>query len=113
SSGPTDFIRPGHVFPLRAREGGVLRRAGHTEAAVDLAKLAGLPPVAVICEILNEDGSTARLPQLEAFAAEHKITLVSIAQIIKHRSRRERLVRKVAETDIPTPYGQFRAHAYE
>jgi 3,4-dihydroxy 2-butanone 4-phosphate synthase/GTP cyclohydrolase II len=113
AAGPYDFIRPGHVFPLRAREGGVLRRAGHTEAAVDLAKLAGLPPIAVICEVLNEDGSTARLPQLEKFAAEHSLTLVSIAQIIKHRSQRERLVRKVAETDIPTPYGPFRAHAYE
>jgi 3,4-dihydroxy 2-butanone 4-phosphate synthase / GTP cyclohydrolase II len=113
ASGPNDFIRPGHVFPLRAREGGVLRRAGHTEAAVDLAKLAGLPPIAVICEILNEDGSTARLPQLEKFAAENGLTVVSIAQIIKHRSQRERLVKKVAETDIPTPYGTFRAHAYE
>ena len=90
---PTDFIRPGHVFPLRAKEGGVLRRAGHTEAAVDLARMAGLPPVAVICEILNEDGTTARSsPQLERFAAEHDLAIVSIAQIIEHRRRSEKLV---------------------
>jgi 3,4-dihydroxy 2-butanone 4-phosphate synthase/GTP cyclohydrolase II len=113
TSTPTDFIRPGHVFPLRAREGGVLRRAGHTEAAVDLARLAGLEPCAVICEVLNEDGTTARLQQLEAFAAEHDLGIISIAQLIEHRSHSEKLIRKVATTEIPTPYGTFSARAYE
>lgn len=110
---PTDFIRPGHVFPLRAREGGVLRRAGHTEASVDLARLAGLQPCAVICEVLNDDGTTARLPELESFAEEHGLGIVSIAQIIEYRGQREKLVRKVAAADIPTPYGTFTANAYE
>lgn len=111
--GATDFIRPGHVFPLRAKEGGVLRRAGHTEAAVDLARMAGLPPSGVICEVLNEDGSTARLPQLEIFAGEHNLGIVSIAQIIEYRRRSEKLVRRTAEASIPTPYGTFRAIEYE
>jgi 3,4-dihydroxy 2-butanone 4-phosphate synthase/GTP cyclohydrolase II len=110
---PSDFIRPGHVFPLRAKDGGVLRRAGHTEAAVDLARMAGLPPVAVICEILNEDGTTAQLPQLETFAAEHDLAIVSIAQIIDHRRRAEKLVQRSAEATIPTPWGNFRAIEYE
>jgi 3,4-dihydroxy 2-butanone 4-phosphate synthase / GTP cyclohydrolase II len=110
---PTDFIRPGHVFPLRAKEGGVLRRAGHTEASVDLCRMAGLPPVAVICEVLNEDGTTARLEQLERFAAQHDFAIVSIAQIIEHRRRAEKLVRRSAEATIPTPYGNFRAIEYE
>ena len=110
---PSDFIRPGHVFPLRAKEGGVLNRAGHTEAAVDLSRMAGLPPVAVICEILNEDGTTAQLPQLETFAAEHNLAIVSIAQIIEHRRRSEKLVRRSAEASIPTPWGTFRAIEYE
>jgi len=109
----TDFIRPGHVFPLRAREGGVLRRAGHTEAAVDLAKLAGLPPVAVICEVLNDDGSTSRLHQLEKFAEGHGMAVVSIAQLIEYRRRREKLVQRTAEATIPTPYGNFRAIEFE
>jgi 3,4-dihydroxy 2-butanone 4-phosphate synthase / GTP cyclohydrolase II len=113
AEGPTDFIRPGHVFPLRAKEGGVLRRAGHTEAAVDLARMAGLPPVAVICEILNEDGTTAQLPQLERFAAEHGLAIVSIAQIIEHRRRAEKLVKRWAEASIPTPWGTFRVVEYE
>ena len=113
TSKPSDFIRPGHVFPLRAKEGGVLHRAGHTEAAVDLARMAGLPPVAVICEILNEDGTTARLEQLERFAQEHDLAIVSIAQIIEHRRRSEKLVRRTAEATIPTPYGNFRAVEYE
>ncbi len=110
---PSDFIRPGHVFPLRAKDGGVLRRAGHTEAAVDLARMAGLPPVAVICEILNEDGTTAQLPQLEVFAAEHDLAIVSIAQIIDHRRRAEKLVVRSAEASLPTPWGTFRAIEYE
>jgi 3,4-dihydroxy 2-butanone 4-phosphate synthase/GTP cyclohydrolase II len=110
---PIDFIRPGHVFPLRAKDGGVLRRAGHTEAAVDLARMAGLPPVAVICEILNEDGTTAQLPQLEVFAAEHDLAIVSIAQIIDHRRRAEKLVVRSAEASLPTPWGTFRAIEYE
>jgi 3,4-dihydroxy 2-butanone 4-phosphate synthase/GTP cyclohydrolase II len=111
--GASDFIRPGHVFPLRAKEGGVLRRAGHTEAAVDLARMAGLPPCGVICEVLNEDGSTARLPQLESFAGEHGLGIVSIAQIIEYRRRSEKLVRRTAEAGIPTPYGTFQAVEYE
>ena len=84
---PAEFIRPGHVFPLRAREGGVLERRGHTEAAVDLARLAGLPPVAVICEVLHDDGSPARLPFLELFAQEHRIAIITVAQIVEHRER--------------------------
>src|SRR5947208_16567600 len=87
SSRPDDFVRPGHVFPLRAREGGVLERRGHTEAAVDLARLAGLPPVAVICEVLHDDGSPARFPYLELFAQEHRIALVSVAQLVEYRER--------------------------
>src|SRR5688500_12073774 len=110
---PADFIRPGHVFPLRAKEGGVLRRAGHTEAAVDLARMAGLPPVAVICEILNEDGTTSRLEQLERLAQVHDLAIVSIAQIIEHRRRAEKLIRRAAEATIPTPYGDFRGIEYE
>jgi 3,4-dihydroxy 2-butanone 4-phosphate synthase/GTP cyclohydrolase II len=84
---PDDFVRPGHVFPLRARDGGVLERRGHTEAAVDLARLAGLPPVAVICEVLHDDGSPARLPYLELFAAEHRVAMVTVEQVVAHRSR--------------------------
>ncbi|HVL80777.1 MAG TPA: bifunctional 3,4-dihydroxy-2-butanone-4-phosphate synthase/GTP cyclohydrolase II [Actinomycetota bacterium] len=110
---PGDFIRPGHVFPLRSREGGVLRRAGHTEAAVDLARLAGLAPCAVICEVLNEDGTTARLPDLERMAEEHDLPIISIAQLIAYRGRSEKLVKPVAKTTIPTPYGTFRSVAYE
>src|SRR5919108_2874245 len=110
---PSDFIRPGHVFPLRAKEGGVLRRAGHTEAAVDLSRMAGLPPAGVICEVLNEDGSTSRLEQLERFADEHGLAIVSIAQIIEHRRRAEKLVKRSAEATIPTTWGNFRAVEYE
>ena len=109
---PTDLSRPGHIFPLRAAPGGVLRRAGHTEAAVDLARLAGLQPAGVICEIVNADGSMARLPQLRAFAAEHGLPLISIADLIAHRRRSEQLVHRVAEADIPTPFGVFRAIGY-
>jgi len=108
-----DFIRPGHVFPLRARPGGVLRRAGHTEAAVDLARLAGLQPAGIICEIMNEDGTMARLPQLLEFAAKHDLVLLSVAELIEYRRKREKLVHKVAEADLPTALGHFRVHAYE
>jgi 3,4-dihydroxy 2-butanone 4-phosphate synthase/GTP cyclohydrolase II len=111
--GPSDFIRPGHVFPLRAKEGGVLRRAGHTEAAVDLARAAALPASGVICEVLNDDGTTARLPQLEVFAKQHGLGIVSIAQIIEYRRRSEKLISRTAEATIPTPYGNFRAIEYE
>jgi 3,4-dihydroxy 2-butanone 4-phosphate synthase/GTP cyclohydrolase II len=110
---PEDFRMPGHVFPLRAVEGGVLRRAGHTEAAVDLAKLAGLFPAGVICEIMHRDGTMARLPELVRVAREHGLRLISIADLIEYRRREERLVRKVAEASIPTLYGEFRALAYE
>jgi 3,4-dihydroxy 2-butanone 4-phosphate synthase / GTP cyclohydrolase II len=112
-TGPDDLQMPGHVFPLRAQPGGVLRRAGHTEAAVDLAVLAGLQPAGVICEIMHADGTMARLPELVRVAREHGLKLISIADLISYRRRRERLVRKVAEATIPTEEGQFRAHAYE
>jgi 3,4-dihydroxy 2-butanone 4-phosphate synthase / GTP cyclohydrolase II len=110
---PADLLRPGHIFPLRYREGGVLKRAGHTEAGIDLARLAGRYPAAVLCEVVNPDGSMARLPQLEAFAAEHDLKLISIADLIRHRRQREKLVRRVAEARIPTEWGDFTAFAYE
>ena len=110
---PLDLVRPGHVFPLRYREGGVLKRAGHTEAAVDLARLAGLYPAGVLCEIVNDDGTMARLPDLVVFAQEHDLLIISIAQLIEHRRRKEMLVQKVAEARIPTIYGDFRALGYE
>lgn len=108
-----DIARPGHMFPLRAREGGVLVRAGHTEAIVDLAKLSGLYPAGVICEILNEDGTMARLPQLETIAERYGIKIVSIADLITYRRRSERLVEKVAEAKFPTRYGNFTIMAYK
>ncbi|MBC7325814.1 MAG: 3,4-dihydroxy-2-butanone-4-phosphate synthase, partial [Moorella sp. (in: Bacteria)] len=110
---PGDLRRPGHIFPLRAREDGVLRRAGHTEAAVDLARLAGLYPAGVICEIMNPDGTMARVPQLFQFCQEHGLKLISVADLIKYRRRTEKLVRRVAEADLPTAYGHFKAIAYE
>ena len=110
---PEDIQMPGHVFPLRAQEGGVLRRAGHTEAAVDLAKLAGLFPAGVICEIMHEDGTMARLPELARVASLHGLKLISIADLIQFRRRRERLVHRVADARIPTEHGEFRAYAYE
>ena len=110
---PEDISRPGHTFPLRARDGGVLVRAGHTEAVVDLVKAAGLYPAGVICEILNEDGTMARVPQLEVMAAEHGIKMVSVAQIIAHRRRHEKLILRVAEARLPTRYGDFHAIAYK
>jgi 3,4-dihydroxy 2-butanone 4-phosphate synthase/GTP cyclohydrolase II len=110
---PEDISMPGHVFPLRAHDGGVLKRAGHTEAAVDLARLAGMYPAGVICEIMHPDGTMARLPELRRVAEEHGLTLISIADLIQHRRRREKLVRRVAEATIPTPDGNFRSFAYE
>jgi 3,4-dihydroxy 2-butanone 4-phosphate synthase/GTP cyclohydrolase II len=108
-----DIEKPGHVLPLRAHEGGVLKRAGHTEAAVDLASLAGMSPVGVICEIMHPDGSMARLSELVRVAEHHDLKIISIADLIEYRRRSEKLVRKLAEAGIPTIYGEFRAHAYE
>ncbi|HEX8928288.1 MAG TPA: bifunctional 3,4-dihydroxy-2-butanone-4-phosphate synthase/GTP cyclohydrolase II, partial [Actinomycetota bacterium] len=110
---PSDLLRPGHIFPLRYREGGVLKRAGHTEAGIDLVRLAGRYPAAVLCEVVNPDGSMARLPQLEAFAAEHDLKLISIADLIRYRRQSEKLVRRVAEARLPTQWGDFTAFAYE
>ena len=111
--GPEDIHKPGHVFPLRAHPGGVLKRAGHTEAAVDLAVLAGLYPAGAICETMHPDGTMARLPELHRVAAEHGLRMVSIADLIQHRRRREKLVRLVAQASIPTVYGAFQTYAYE
>jgi 3,4-dihydroxy 2-butanone 4-phosphate synthase/GTP cyclohydrolase II len=113
ASKASDLARPGHIFPLRYTPGGVLRRAGHTEAAVDLARLAGLYPAGVLCEVVNEDGTMARLPDLERFAAEHDLKIVTIAEIIKHRRRWEKLVQRVVEARIPTAFGVWRAIGYE
>ncbi|MFN2239565.1 MAG: bifunctional 3,4-dihydroxy-2-butanone-4-phosphate synthase/GTP cyclohydrolase II [Thermoanaerobaculia bacterium] len=109
---PADLLRPGHVFPLRARKGGVLKRAGQTEASVDLASIAGMTPAAVICEIMNDDGTMARLKDLAEFALEHKLKIISVADIIKYRMRTERLVHQVAAPRLPTMWGEFRVHAY-
>ncbi len=109
----TDVQMPGHVFPLRPQEGGVLKRAGHTEAAVDLATLAGLFPAGVICEIMHPDGTMARLPELTRVAQEHGLKIISIADLIAYRRRREKLVRRVAEATIPTEHGEFVSYAYE
>ena len=109
---PTDLRRPGHVHPLRAREGGVLQRVGHTEAAVDLMRFAGLQPCGVICEILNDDGTTSKRPQLEAFATLHALTFITVAQLVAHRLRYERLVHRVAEARLPTEFGEFRIIGY-
>src|SRR5512145_1201539 len=109
----SDLARPGHMFPLRARDGGVLVRAGQTEAAVDLARIAGLYPAGVICEIMSKDGTMARVPQLTRFARRHKLPLVTIADLIKYRMRTERLVRRVAAAELPTAHGVFRLFAYE
>jgi 3,4-dihydroxy 2-butanone 4-phosphate synthase/GTP cyclohydrolase II len=112
TSTPNDLRHGGHVFPLRAREGGVLQRVGHTEAAVDLARLAGRLPAGVICEILNEDGTSARRPHLEAFAQEHGITFITVAQLVAHRLKTERLVHRVADARLPTEYGTWRIVGY-
>jgi 3,4-dihydroxy 2-butanone 4-phosphate synthase/GTP cyclohydrolase II len=113
STRPRDLTRPGHVFPLRARRGGVLVRAGHTEAAVDLAGIAGLTPAGVICEIMNEDGTMSRVPELARFARKHHLLVVTIADLIQYRMRTERLVKRAASADLPTVFGAFRIYAYE
>ena len=110
---PEEFSRPGHLFPLRSNPGGVLARAGHTEAIVDLCKLAGMYPAGIVCEIMNEDGSMSRMPDLETFAKVHGLKILSIAQIIAHRRRHERMVERVAEARLPTEYGDFTAIAYK
>ena len=110
---PTDFTRPGHIFPLRAKEGGVLRRTGHTEAAIDLARLSGLYPAGVICEIVNEDGTMARVPQLMEYAQEHKMSIITIADLIQYRMKKEKLIWKAAETILPTAFADFRLIAYD
>ncbi len=109
---PDDFRRPGHVFPLRAQAGGVLRRVGQTEASVDLARMAGYRPVGVICEILSADGTMARRPELEVFAREHGLPFITVAQLVAYRLGKERLVRRIAEADLPTPYGSFKIIGY-
>ena len=109
---PEDLLRPGHVFPLRARRGGVLKRAGQTEASVDLAALAGLKPAGVICEIMNDDGTMARVPDLTKFAREHGLLMVTVADLIGYRLQHETLVRKVASPRLPTAFGDFQIHAY-
>jgi 3,4-dihydroxy 2-butanone 4-phosphate synthase/GTP cyclohydrolase II len=113
ATAPTDLARPGHIFPLRARPGGVLKRAGHTEAAVDLCRLAGLAPAGVLCEIVKPDGTMARLPDLIGFSRRHGMVLISIADLIRYRRRHEKLVNRVAEAVIPTRYGRFQARIYE
>jgi len=110
---PADLARPGHIFPLRARDGGVLVRAGQTEAAVDLARIAGLTPAGVICEIMNDDGTMARVPALTKFAKRHSLLMITIADLIRYRMRTEGLVTKVAEADLPTEHGAFRIHGFE
>jgi len=110
---PEDILMPGHLFPLRAREGGVLVRTGQTEATVDLARMAGFTPAGVLCEIMNEDGTMARMPQLEVFAKKHGLKIVSVADLIAYRFRHERLVTRVAEAKLPTPFGNFKIIAYK
>ncbi len=109
---PEDLVQPGHVFPLRAKPGGVLQRAGHTEAAVDLVRLAGARPIGVICEIMSDDGTMARLPQLRKFARKHKLKICSIADLISHRRSREKLVERIEVVKMPTDYGDFALHLY-
>jgi 3,4-dihydroxy 2-butanone 4-phosphate synthase / GTP cyclohydrolase II len=110
---PQDLLRPGHLFPLRARKGGVLKRAGQTEASVDLAAIAGMTPAAVICEIMNEDGTMARMPDLRQFALHHGLKIISVADIIKYRMQHEKHVHCLASPRLPTPYGEFRVYAYK
>jgi 3,4-dihydroxy 2-butanone 4-phosphate synthase/GTP cyclohydrolase II len=110
---PEDLIRPGHIFPLKARRGGVLVRAGHTEAAIDLMKLAGLYTAGVICEILNDDGTMARMQQLLEFSKQHSLKICSIADLIEHRRRSEKLIKRVAETQLPTEFGTYRLILYQ
>ncbi len=113
ASKPAEFRKPGHIFPLRYREGGVLRRTGHTEGSIDLARLAGLYPASVICEIMSKDGTMARVPELLVFAQENNIKIATIADLIEYRRRREKLVRRVEDAKLPTSYGYFTAVAYE
>ena len=113
NSKASDLARPGHVFPLRAKNGGVLVRVGQTEASVDIARIAGLQPAAVICEIMNDDGTMARMPELEVFAEKHALKIISVADLVRYRIHKEMLVRRIVETDLPTAYGVFRAIAYE
>jgi 3,4-dihydroxy 2-butanone 4-phosphate synthase/GTP cyclohydrolase II len=110
---PADLTRPGHVFPLQAKEGGVLERAGQTEATLDITRLAGLVPAGVICEVMNEDGTMARTPQLEEFSRAHDIPILTIADLIKYRMRHERLVKKIEEADLPTKFGHFKVMIFE
>jgi len=110
---PSDFVRPGHIFPIRAKEGGVLERAGHTEASVDLAKLAGLYPAGVICEIMNKDGTMARLPELQTFAKAFGLKITTIEDLIKYRLKKDRTIEKMATATLPTAYGTFKIHAYK
>jgi 3,4-dihydroxy 2-butanone 4-phosphate synthase/GTP cyclohydrolase II len=110
---PQDLARPGHVFPLRAKKGGVLVRPGQTEASVDIARMAGLYPAGVICEIMNEDGTMARLPELAEFAAQHHLKMITVADLVRYRISKETLVKRAVETDLPTVYGRFRAVAFE
>ena len=113
STRPEDLARPGHIFPLRYREGGVLKRAGHTEAAVDLARMAGFRAAGVLAEVVNDDGTMARMPELEKFAEEHGLIIISIADLIRYRRHREKLVRRVSEARIPTRHGDFTAYVFE
>ena len=113
NSDPSDLRRPGHIFPLRAKSGGVLRRVGQTEASVDLARMADLPPVGVICEILNEDGTMARRRELEDFAIEHGLRFITVAQMVAYRLTKTRIIQRVAEAELPTRYGEFHVIAYE
>jgi 3,4-dihydroxy 2-butanone 4-phosphate synthase/GTP cyclohydrolase II len=111
---PTDLLRPGHIFPLEARDGGVLKRAGHTEAAIDLARLAGLYPAGVLCEIVNEKkDDMARTPELERFADEHELVMITIADLVRYRRQTEKLVRRITEARLPTQWGEFTCYAYE
>jgi 3,4-dihydroxy 2-butanone 4-phosphate synthase / GTP cyclohydrolase II len=112
-SKPTDLARPGHIFPLRAKNGGVLVRVGQTEASVDMARIAGLDPSAVICEVMNDDGTMARLPELEIFAEKHGLKIISVADLVRYRIQKEKLVRRVVETDLPCDFGKFQAVLYE
>ena len=113
ASKPSDLARPGHVFPLRAKRGGVLVRIGQTEASVDVSRIAGLAPAAVICEIMNDDGTMARMPELTRFAEKHELKIISVADLVRYRMEKETLVRRVAETELPTSFGDFRAIIYE
>ena len=110
---PQDLARPGHIFPLRAKKGGVLVRPGQTEASVDIARIAGLYPAGVICEIMNEDGTMSRLPELESLPSEYNLKMITVADLVRYRISKETLVKRAVETDLPTVYGRFRAVAYE